>query len=83
MPVEQTTCRKLKDRSVELVTPHRRNRTRPKLQDGRTLRQCKIEHLIGRLKVFRRLRVHYESLPEMFTGFVQLGCLLSLLHDFT
>jgi len=77
---------RLEDRGVELVTPHRRNRRRPPLQDGRALRRYKrrfkIEHLIQRLKVFRRLRVRYEYLPEMFAGFVQLGCLLIILHEF-
>lgn len=77
---------RLEDRGVELVTPHRKNRRRPPLQDGRALRRYKrrfkVEHLIQRLKVFRRLRVRYEYLSRMFAGFVQLGCLLIMLHEF-
>jgi len=77
---------RLEDRGVELVTPHRRNRRRPQLQDGRALRRYKrrfkIEHLIQRIKVFRRLRVRYDYLSAMFRGFVQLACLLILLHEF-
>ena len=77
---------RLEARGVELVTPHRQNRTRPKLQDGRALgrykRRFKVEHLIARLKVFRRLRVRYEYRSEMFAAFVQLACLLILLKEF-
>ncbi len=77
---------RLDDRGVELVTPHRRNRRRPPRQDGRALRRYKrrfkIEHLIQRLKVFRRVRVRYDYRSAMYGGFVHLACLLILLHEF-
>ena len=73
-------------RGVELVTPHRKNRKRPKRQDGRALRRYKrrfkVEHLNAKLKVFRRLRVRYEYLAEMFEAFVHLACILILLREF-
>lgn len=76
----------LANRGVELVTPHRKSRRRPKRQDGRALRRYKrrfkIEHLIGRLKVFRRLRVRYDYNPAMFQGFLHVACILILLRQF-
>lgn len=77
---------RLEDRGVELVTPHRKNRKRAKLQDGRALRRykrrCRIEHVFARLKVFRRLRVRYDYRAAMFGAFVHVGCLLLLLREF-
>jgi transposase len=77
---------RLEDRGVELVTPHRKNRRRAPRQDGRALRRYKrrfkIEHLIQRLKVFRRVRVRYDYRSAMYGGFVHLACLLILLHEF-
>jgi transposase len=77
---------RLEARGIELVTPHRRNRRRAARQDGRALRRYKrrfkIEHLIQRLKTFRRLRVRYDYRSAVFAGFVQLACLLILLREF-
>ena len=77
---------RLEDRGVELVTPHRKNRRRAPRQDGRALRRYKrrfkIEHLIQRLKLFRRVRVRYDYRSAMYGGFVHLPCLLILLHEF-
>ena len=76
----------LHERGVELVTPHRKNRKRPKRQDGRALRRYKrrfkVEHLNAKLKVYRRLRVRYEYFAEMFEAFVHLACILILLREF-
>ena len=78
---------RLQMRGIQLVTPHRRNRRRAPRQDGRALRRYKrrfkIEHLIQRLKIFRRLRVRYDYRSAVFEGFVQLACLLILLREFT
>lgn len=77
---------RLEERGVELVTPHRKNRRRAPRQDGRALRRYKrrfkIERLIQRLKIFRRVRTRYDYLPAMYGGFVQLACFLILLHEF-
>ena len=77
---------RLEERGITLVTPHRKNRRRPPRQDGRQLRRYKrrfkIEHLIHRVKVFRRLRVRYEYLSRMFQAFVQLACVMILMHEF-
>jgi len=69
---------------VEMIAPHRRNRKRPKTQDGRPLRRYKrrwkIERLFAWLGNFRRLVVRYERHALNYLGFVQLGCILILLR---
>ena len=55
------TCRTL---GVELIAPHRQNRTKPRSQDGRKLRRYrrrwKIERLFAWLQNYRRLVTRYE-----------------------
>ena len=69
---------------VEMIAPHRRNRTKPKTQNGRPLRRYrrrwKMERLFAWLGNFRRLVVRYERYALNYLGFVQLGCLLILLR---
>jgi transposase len=70
---------------IEMIAPHRRNRTRPKTQDGRPLRRYKrrwkIERLFAWLGNFRRLVVRYERHALNYLGFVHLGCALILLRQ--
>jgi transposase len=76
----------LADDGIELIAPHRRNRTKPKTQDGRPLRRYKrrwkVERLIAWLQNFRRIIVRYEYYPENYEGFVQLGCIVILLRQY-
>jgi transposase len=69
---------------VEMIAPHRRNRKKPKTQDGRSLRRYKrrwkIERLFAWLGIFRRLVVRYERHALNYLGFVQLECILILLR---
>jgi transposase len=69
---------------LELIAPHRRNRKKPKTQDGRPLRRYrrrwKVERLFAWLGNFRRLVVRYERHARNFLGFVYLGCILILLR---
>jgi transposase len=69
---------------IEMIAPHRRNRKRPKTQDGRPLRRYrrrwKIERLFAWLGNFRRLVVRYERHALNYLGFVHLGCILILLR---
>jgi transposase len=71
---------------IEMIAPHRRNRKRPKTQDGRKLRRYKrrwkVERLFAWLQSFRRIQVRHERHVENYLGFVQLGCLLILLRTF-
>lgn len=77
---------RLKTQRIELITPHRKNRKRPKTQDGRALRRYKrryrVERSISWLQNCRRLTVRYEHHDYLFLGFVQLGCLFTILKGF-
>ena len=71
---------KFAKKGIELIAPHRENRSRPATQDGRALRRYrrrrKIERLFAWLQNFRRLVVRYEHHIENFLGFVHLGRVL-------
>ena len=73
-------------RGVLLICPHRENRTKPPLQDGRTLRRYKrrykVERSISWLHNFRRLITRWEYYPELFQSFVHLACLCTILKGF-
>lgn len=77
---------RLAKRGIDLICPHRKNRARPKLQDGRKLRRYKrrwkIERSIAWLFSFRRLVVRYEHHAHLFFGLVQLACLYNTLRRF-
>ncbi len=69
---------------VELISPHRRNRKKPRTQDGRVLRRYKrrwkVERLFAWLHNFRRVVTRWERKAQNFLGFVQLGCIIILLR---
>jgi transposase len=71
---------------VEMIAPHRRNRKKPKTQDGRKLRRYKrrwkIERLFAWLGNFRRLVTRYEHKVENYLAFVKLGCIIVLLRTY-
>jgi transposase len=81
-PLRQRLAR----RGIDLICPHRQNRRRPPLQDGRKLRRFrrrwKIERTNSWLQNFRRVVVRYEYHANLFLGFVQLACLLITLRRF-
>jgi transposase len=76
---------RLEKRGIELISPHRRNRVKPKTQDGRSLRRYrrrwKIERTIAWLFNFRRLVVRYEHKITMFSAFVHVACMLVTLRQ--
>lgn len=69
----------LRERGIEMIAPHRRNRTRPRTQDGRRLRRAKrrwiVERFFGWIQWKRRLLVRWEYHPENFLAFVQLSAI--------
>jgi transposase len=75
----------LAELGIEMIAPQRRNRKRPKTQDGRPLRRFKrrwkVERLFAWLGTFRRLVVRYERHALNYLGFVHLGCILILLRQ--
>jgi transposase len=73
-------------RGIQLICPHRTNRTKPPTQDGRRFRRYKrryrVERTIGWIQHFRRILVRYERHVSLFLGFVQLACFLILMKRF-
>jgi transposase len=69
-----------------MIAPHRRNRSKPKTQDGRALRRYKrrwkVERFFAWLQNYRRLVVRYERHADNFAGFVKLGCIRILLRAY-
>ena len=75
--------RELAETGVEMIAPHRSNRTNRTL-DGRLLRRYrnrwKVERLFAWLQNYRRLAMRYEYYLENFTGMLHLACALILLR---
>jgi transposase len=73
-------------RGIDLICPHRKNRTKDATQDGRKLRRYrrrwKVERSISWLQNFRRLVTRYEYHAHLFHGFAQLACLIVTLKQF-
>jgi transposase len=73
--------RELCKTGVEVIAPHRKNRTKL-TQDGRSLRRLrrrwKIERLFGGLQNFRRLVTRYEHSLDNYTGMLHLDLLQML-----
>jgi transposase len=75
---------RMADRDIELICPHRRNRTRLQLQDGRALRRYrrrwKVERTFAWLQNFRRIATRYERKASMFLAFIHVACILITLR---
>jgi transposase len=69
---------------IELVCPHRGNRSSPPEQDGRKLRRYrkrwKIERTIAWIGNFRRLVTRWDRGVDIFRAFVHVACLLIVLR---
>lgn len=76
----------LRQQGIEMISPHRRNRKKPRTQDGRRLRRYERRWLVERffawLQWQRRLLVRWEYYAENFLGFVQLATIGVLLRQF-
>jgi transposase len=72
--------------NIELIAPHRTNRSKPKTQDGRVLRRYvrrwRIERLFAWLQNFRRVLTRWEYHVGNYLGFVHLGCIRILLRNY-
>jgi len=70
---------RLKKRGIDLICPHRRNRKKPPLQDGRKLRRYtrrwKVERTFAWLANFRRLVVRWEKHIMIYRAFFHLACM--------
>ena len=71
---------------IELIAPHKMNRSKPSTQDGRKLRRYKrrykIERLWAWMKSYKRVATRWEYHARNFLGMVQLACMLILLRHF-
>lgn len=76
----------LKPEGVEMIAPHRSNRTKRKTQDGRRLRRYErrwiVERFFAWIQWQRRLLVRWEYYAQNFLGFVQLAAMVILLRQF-
>jgi len=81
--LDETLWRKYR---LDLIAPHRRNRKRPKTQDGRKLRRYvrrwKAERGFAWLHNFRRIVTRWERKSENFLAFIHLGMMEVLLNRF-
>jgi len=72
------------EHGVKLISPHRKNRKKPKTQDGRQLRRHARRWLVERFFAWmqwkRRLLTRREYDAENFLGFVQLAAMTVLLR---
>jgi transposase len=78
--------KRLKVFKIDLIVPHRKNRKKAKVQDGRKLKRYrkrwKIERTFSWFNNFRRLVVRYERLIETYRGFFHLACIMIVLNRF-
>ncbi len=76
--------KRLRQRGIELVCPHKKNRVRPATQDGRALRRYKrrwiVERTIGWLGNFRRLVVRYDRSLQIYRAFFHIACFMIVLR---
>ena len=76
----------LRQDGIEMIAPHKRNRVRPRTQDGRRLRRYERRWLVERYFAWiqwqRRILVRWEYYAENFLGFVQLATIGILLRQF-
>ena len=78
--------RELRKQGIEMISPHKSNRTAKRTQDGRRLRRYRrrwiVERFFAWLQWRRRLLVRWEFYPANFLGFVQLACITMLIKQF-
>jgi len=76
---------RLAEQGIRLIAPHKRNRVKPKTQDGRELRRYqkrwKVERLFAWLQNFRRVLVRFDRFLENYLAFVQIACIIIFLRN--
>jgi transposase len=76
--------RRLRQRGILLIAPHRSNRHRTPLQDERILRRYKrrwtIERTFAWLDNFRRLVVRYDRSLQIYRAFFHIACFMIILR---
>src|SRR5215472_9076266 len=76
----------LRKDGIEMIAPHRNNRSKPPTQDRRRLsrymRRWLVERFFAWIQWQRRILVRWEYYAHNFLGFVQLACLVVLFRRF-
>src|SRR5262249_47032513 len=76
----------LRKDGIEMIAPHRSNRSRQPTQDRRRLSRYMRRWLAGRffawIQCESRIPVRWEYYAQKFLGFVQLACLVVLFRRF-
>jgi transposase len=76
--------KRLAERGIELIAPHRWNRSKPVTQDGRALRRYrrrwKIERTFAWLGNFRHLVVRYDRSLTIYSAFFHIACFMIVLR---
>src|SRR5512133_1144754 len=76
----------LRKDGIEMIAPHRGNRSKPPTQDRRRLsrymRRWLVERFFAWIQWQRRILVRWEYHAHNFLGFVQLACLVILFKRF-
>ena len=76
----------LRNNGIEMIAPHRSNRSKPPTQDRRRLsrytRRWLVERFFAWIQWQRRILVRWEYHAQNFLGFVQLACLVILFRRF-
>ena len=79
-PLRQQLAR----RGIELIVPHRKNRRKPSMQDGRALRRYRrrwtVERTFAWLGNFRRLVVRYDRSLTVYRAFFHIACFMIVLR---
>jgi transposase len=70
----------LHEQGIDLISPHRQNRTKPSRNDGRSLRRYARRYVIERtnawLHSYRRIAHRWEFYSFIYHGFVRLACIV-------
>jgi transposase len=78
--------KRLAERKIDLICPHKKDRVSPPLQDGRKLRRYRrrwiVERTIAWLHNYRRIVTRWERHDYLYESFVILGCVFTLLKRF-
>jgi transposase len=76
--------KRLRQRGIELICPHKRNRVRPATQDGRALRRYRRRWIVERTNAwlgnFRRLVVRYDRSLTIYGAFFHIACFMIVLR---
>jgi transposase len=78
--------KRLRQRGIDLICPHRRGRKAKPMQDGRKLkryrRRWKMERTFAWLGNYRRLLVRHERIIEIYHAFFRIACIMIIINGF-